>query len=327
MSSSSCHTSAARCSTLTSWSARRGLDRPATPGSLPLCFAPKHLLRDRDGVYGQEFQRRAEVLGLKELRIAPDAPWQSPYVERLIGSLRRECLDHVIVLNPAHLRRVLENYLGYYHRSRTHLDWNKDAPEPRPVQGADVGEIVAFPQVGGLHHRYERGPPDLGIPPTILAIRRLRPGRKHHQTVSPSDRPTKHPTPSPPSAAPFARGVGAHSEQPDAFLPTRSPAAASRNQPGATWRCPGVGFEALANDLASHLGPTVKGSAADVLKQVRDLWKRAPFAVLGRAVAGWFACRARVEFGLTLMTGTYGVQMADTTRNSGEEHYLLSRWG
>ena len=104
----------------------------------------------------QPFQRCAEALGLKELRIAPHAPWQSPYVERLIGSLRRECLDHVIVLNPAHLRRVLENYLGYYHRSRTHLGLDKDAPEPRPVQGADAGEIVAFPQVGGLHHRYER---------------------------------------------------------------------------------------------------------------------------------------------------------------------------
>ena len=124
--------------------------------AFPFASPPKYLLRDRDGVYGQEFQRRAEALGLKELRIAPHSPWQSPYVERLIGSLRRECLDHVIVLNPAHLRGVIENYLGYYHRSRTHLGLDKDAPEPRPVQGADAGEIVAFPQVGGLHHRYER---------------------------------------------------------------------------------------------------------------------------------------------------------------------------
>lgn len=124
--------------------------------AFPFASPAKYLLRDRDGVYGQEFRRRGEALGLKELRIAPHSPWQSPYVERLIGSLRRECLDHVIVLNPAHLSGVIENYLGYYHRSRTHLGLDKDAPEPRPMQGADAGEIVAFPQVGGLHHRYER---------------------------------------------------------------------------------------------------------------------------------------------------------------------------
>jgi hypothetical protein len=117
---------------------------------------PKYLLRDRDRIYGLEFRCRVEALGLEELRIAPCSPWQSPYVERLIGSVRRECLDHVIVLNQAHLHRLLKAYFAYYHRSRTHLGLAKDAPEPRPAQGPEEGKIVAFPQVGGLHHRYER---------------------------------------------------------------------------------------------------------------------------------------------------------------------------
>jgi len=124
--------------------------------AFPFMSPPKYLLRDRDGIYGLEFQRRAEALGLEEVRIAPHSPWQSPYVERLIGSVRRECLDHVIVLNQAHLHRLLKSYFAYYHRSRTHLSLGKDAPEPRPVQGPQEGNIVAFPQVGGLHHRYER---------------------------------------------------------------------------------------------------------------------------------------------------------------------------
>jgi len=124
--------------------------------AFPFASLPKYLLRDRDGVYGLQFQRCAQALGLEPLRIAPRAPWQSPYVERLIGSVRRECLDHVIVLNQAHLHGLLKNYFAYYHRSRTHLSLDKDAPEPRPVQGPDAGKIVAIPQVGGLHHRYER---------------------------------------------------------------------------------------------------------------------------------------------------------------------------
>ncbi len=87
---------------------------------------------------------------------APRSPWQSPYVERVIGSIRRECLNHVIVLNNGHLRRILSSYLDYYHRSRTHLSLDKDSPEPRSAQPPGPGKIVAFPQVGGLHHRYER---------------------------------------------------------------------------------------------------------------------------------------------------------------------------
>ncbi len=101
-----------------------------------------------------EFQHTAQALSIKELRIAPRSPWQSPYVERFIGSLRRECLDHVIVLNRTHLHRVLESYFSYYHGWRTHLGLDKDAPEPRRVQ--PDGKIVALPEVGGLHHRYER---------------------------------------------------------------------------------------------------------------------------------------------------------------------------
>lgn len=124
--------------------------------AFPFTSPPKYLLRDRDGIYGLDFQHMAQVLGLEELRIAPRSPWQSPYVERFIGSLRRDCLDHVVVLNRTHLHRVLESYLAYYHRSRTHLGLDKDAPEPRPLQTTDEGKIVAFPQVGGLHHRYER---------------------------------------------------------------------------------------------------------------------------------------------------------------------------
>jgi transposase InsO family protein len=117
---------------------------------------PKYLLRDRDSIYGLEFQNRSQALGLEEVRIAPRSPWQSPYIERLIGSVRRECLDHVIVLNQAHLHRLLKSYFSYYHRVRTHLSLQKDAPEPRPVQGPADGTIVAFDEVGGLHHRYER---------------------------------------------------------------------------------------------------------------------------------------------------------------------------
>ena len=90
------------------------------------------------------------------VRAAPRSPWQNPYVERVIGSIRRECLDHVIILDERHLRRVLRAYLRYYHGSRTHLALGKDAPEPRKVEPPDMGRIVAFPEVGGLHHRYTR---------------------------------------------------------------------------------------------------------------------------------------------------------------------------
>jgi len=118
--------------------------------------APQYLLRDRDAVYGVAFSHRAQSLGIQEVKIAPRAPWQNPSVERLIGTLRRECLDHVVVLNHTHLRRVPDAYLAYYHRARTHLSLDTDTPEPRPVERSDRGRIVETPMVGGLHHRYTR---------------------------------------------------------------------------------------------------------------------------------------------------------------------------
>src|SRR5215469_2800600 len=124
--------------------------------AFPEDTGPRYLLRDRDKIYGCEFQQRIRSMSIKEVLCAPASPWQRAYVERLIGSIRRDCLDHVIVLGEGHLRKILKNYLEYYHRSRTHLALSKDAPEPRPVQPPGMGEIVELPQVGGLHHRYVR---------------------------------------------------------------------------------------------------------------------------------------------------------------------------
>jgi len=95
-------------------------------------------------------------MGISELLIAPHSPWQNPYVERVIGSIRRECLDHLIVFNQRHLRRVLSSYMDYYHHTRTHLSLDKDCPHSRLVQPPKSGRVIALPQVGGLHHRYER---------------------------------------------------------------------------------------------------------------------------------------------------------------------------
>jgi putative transposase len=124
--------------------------------AFPWQTAPRYLLRDRDAVYGVAFSRRAQSMGIHEVKTAARSPWQNPYVERLIGALRRECLDHVVVLNEPHLRRLLSGYLIYYHGARTHLSLEKDAPEPRPVEHLDDGRIVETPMVGGLHHWYTR---------------------------------------------------------------------------------------------------------------------------------------------------------------------------
>jgi putative transposase len=126
-----------------------------TEGS-PWDSAPRYLLRDRDGNYGEKFQEAVSWLGIRQVLTAPQSPWQNAYVERLIGSIRRECLDHVIVFNEIGLRRILKLYFEYYERSRTHLSLDKDAPLSRPVQPVATGRIVEIPQVGGLHHRYER---------------------------------------------------------------------------------------------------------------------------------------------------------------------------
>jgi putative transposase len=118
--------------------------------------APRYLLRDRDNIYGPYFKQRVRHMGIEEVVIAPRSPWQNPYVERLIGSIRREVLDHVIILNERHLRRVLQAYLGYYHQWRTHLSLMMDCPEPRPIQPLGGGKVIAVPEGGGLHHHYER---------------------------------------------------------------------------------------------------------------------------------------------------------------------------
>jgi transposase InsO family protein len=124
--------------------------------AFPWDSAPRYLIRDRDGCYGTAFRSRLQAMGVNEALIAPRSPWQNAYAERVIGSIRRECLDHVIVLGERHLRRVLESYRDYYHESRTHLSLGKDCPEPRVIQSSGSAKIIALPQVGGLHHRYER---------------------------------------------------------------------------------------------------------------------------------------------------------------------------
>lgn len=115
---------------------------------------PKYLMRDRDGVYGNAFQHRLLSLEIKEVITAPQSPWQNGFAERLIGSIRRECLDHVVVLSQRHLSRILRSYFAYYHRSRTHLALQKDTPDSWITMSEEV--VVAIPEVGGLHHRYER---------------------------------------------------------------------------------------------------------------------------------------------------------------------------
>ena len=132
------------------WTARQLLE------AFPWDNAPRYVLRDRDGSYGEEFQESAKWMGIREVLAAPQSPWQNPYVERLIGSIRRECLDHVIVLNEAGLHRILKSYFEYYEHTRTHLSLDKDAPVRRSVQPPEQGTVVEFPEVGGLHHRYER---------------------------------------------------------------------------------------------------------------------------------------------------------------------------
>ena len=132
------------------WTARQVVQ------AFPEDAAPRFVLRDRDRIYGERFRRKIDILGIEEVIIAARSPWQNPYVERLIGSLRRECLNYVIVFDELHLLRVLARYFEYYHRSRCHLSLAGDAPEPRLAQGPELGSVVELPEVGGLHHRYER---------------------------------------------------------------------------------------------------------------------------------------------------------------------------
>ena len=116
--------------------------------------APRYLIRDRDSIYSDDVRRRISAMGIEELLTASRSPWQNPYAERLIGSIRRDCLNHFVILNARHLKRALASYFGYYHGSRTHLGLDKQCPFPRQVSSS--GRIIAIPQLGGLHHRYER---------------------------------------------------------------------------------------------------------------------------------------------------------------------------
>jgi putative transposase len=122
----------------------------------PYGEAPRFMIRDHDGIYGVDFRERIKHMGIDEGIIAYRSPWQSPYVERLIGSIRRECLDHLIVFGESHLRRILTHYFMYCHKSRTHLSLDRNAPVPRRVEHPSEGNVIAIPQVGGLHHRYTR---------------------------------------------------------------------------------------------------------------------------------------------------------------------------
>src|SRR6266446_3006590 len=131
------------------WTAQQIVD------AVPDDSAPSYLLRDRASIYGPAFRNRVKGMGISEVQTAPHSPWQNPCAERLIGSIRRECLDHVVVLGEQHLRRTLARYFAYYHRARTHLSLDKDAPDGRPIETA-LGRVISIPEVGGLHHRYVR---------------------------------------------------------------------------------------------------------------------------------------------------------------------------
>jgi transposase InsO family protein len=122
--------------------------------AFPWDEAPHYLIRDRDRIYGSVVTRRLRAMGIRDKPTAPASPWQNGFAERLIGSIRRECLDHIIVFGEAHLRRTLKCYANYYNNFRTHRSLNKDAPASRPVQR--VGSIKSHAILGGLHHKYAR---------------------------------------------------------------------------------------------------------------------------------------------------------------------------
>ena len=132
------------------WAAQQMID------AFPFKEAPPYAIRDRDGIYGDYFCDRVNSMGIEQVPIAPRSPWQNPYCERVIGSIRRECLDRLIILNEVHLKRILTDYIHYYHRWRTHLSLDRNSPVPREVEPPSKGKVVGIAQVGGLHHRYIR---------------------------------------------------------------------------------------------------------------------------------------------------------------------------
>jgi transposase InsO family protein len=122
--------------------------------AFPWNEAPRYVIRDGDRIYGAVVTRRLRAMGIRDKPIAPASPWQNGFAERLIGSIRRECVDHIIVLGEAHLRRILKSYARYYNEKRTHLALDKDAPVSRPVQR--TGVVRSLTILGGLHHHYAR---------------------------------------------------------------------------------------------------------------------------------------------------------------------------
>ena len=132
------------------WTARQLLEVCGTGNT------PRFLIRDRDAIYGKTFRRQATALKIQDVPTAPRSPWQNAYTERVIGSIRRECLNHLIVLGERHLRRILRSYANYYNETRTHLSLDKDAPGKRPIQWPNQGKVTEIKRVGGLYHEYVR---------------------------------------------------------------------------------------------------------------------------------------------------------------------------
>ena len=124
--------------------------------AFPWDTAPRYVIRDRDRTHGVAFSQRVKNLGIREIRTAVRAPMMNAFAKRLIGTLRRECFDHVIVLTEQHARRLLGEFRDWYNQDRVHLALGKDAPEHRQVEPPELGKVVALPRVGGLHHRYSR---------------------------------------------------------------------------------------------------------------------------------------------------------------------------
>lgn len=124
--------------------------------AFPYDTAPKCLLRERDSIYGSVFVQRVKGMGIEQKPITPRSPWQNPCVERLVGSIRRECLNRVIVLHERQLRQILESYYEYYHRGRPHRSLSHDSLIPQPLESPECGKAIEMPQVGGLHHHYLR---------------------------------------------------------------------------------------------------------------------------------------------------------------------------
>jgi transposase InsO family protein len=133
------------------WTAQQVVEGFPADGS-----EPRYLLRDRDGIYGSWFQQRVSNMGIRQVLISPRSPWQNPYAERVIGSFRRECLNHVIVMSESHLRRIVRGYVAYYNNARAHSSLQGDSPLGREVEPPSRGPVIAIPEVGGLHHRYSR---------------------------------------------------------------------------------------------------------------------------------------------------------------------------